>query len=233
MLLLGAALVLSRASDRRDLPPHLTAHHENMLAFHLRGDAALPPGRWLFFGDSIVQGLPVGALGVPAVNYGIGNDDAIGVAARLPSYDSVATAAAVVLGVGVNDLTRTEGVGPLAGYRALLETIPPGPRVVCLGPLPIDERVDRPHRPGRTNAAIRALGEGIEAACRERGHDFVPAPPELADPGGNLRADLHVGDGVHPGPAGYAAWLAGLGPALDALASAPPSRASTRRATTP
>ena len=108
MLLLGAALVLSRASDRRDLPPHLTAHHENMLAFHLRGDAALPPGRWLFFGDSIVQGLPAGALGVPAVNYGIGNDDAIGVAARLPSYDSVATAAAVVLGVGVNgELTAT------------------------------------------------------------------------------------------------------------------------------
>ena len=108
---------------------------------------------------------------------------------------------------------------------AMLHTIPPGPRVVCLGVLPIDERVPGPHEPGRTDAAIRALNGDIVAACRARGHDFVPAPRELADPDGNLRRRLHVGDGVHPGPAGYAAWLARLGPALDALASAPPPRA--------
>ena len=229
MLLLGIAVILSRVPVRRGLPPHLTAHHENMLVFHLRGDAALPPGRWLFFGDSIVQGLPVGALGVPGVNYGIGGDDARGVAARLPSYDSVPRAAAVVLGVGVNDIVHRDRATVRADREALLDAVPPGPRVVCLGVLPIDERASRPHRPGRTNEAIDALNRDVRDACLERGHDFVPAPPELADPDGNLRADLHVGDGVHPGPDGYALWLARLGPALDALASAPPRAAPPHR----
>ena len=192
-----------------------------MLAFHLRGDAALPPGRWLFFGDSIVQGLPVGALGVPAVNYGIGGDDAVGLAARLPSYDSVAGAAAVVLGVGINDLARGTPETAREAWAALLDTIPPGPRVVCLEVLPIDERAPAGHKPGRSNAAVAALNRDVRALCRARGHDVVKTPPGLADAGGNLRSGLHVGDGVHPGPDGYALWLAGLGPALDALAAAP------------
>ena len=198
-----------------------------MLAFHLRGDAVLPPGRWLFFGDSIVQGLPVGALEVPAVNYGIGSDDAVGVAARLPSYDSVTKATAVVLGVGVNDITRRDPAAVRESWAALLATIPSGPRVVCLGVLPIDERVARPHRAGRTNVAIAALNADIETLCRERGHAFLKPPPELADAGGNLRAALHVGDGVHPGPDGYATWLAHLGPALRALVPTPSAGAAS------
>ena len=197
-----------------------------MLVFHLRGDAALPAGRWLFFGDSIVQGLPVGALDAPAVNYGIGGDDAVGLAARLPSYDSVARAALVVLGVGINDLARRDRNATREAFAALLATIPAGPRVVCLGVLPIDERARRAHKPGRSNAAIGALNADLRTLCRAAGHVFLEPPAELADADGNLRRALHVGDGVHPGPAGYASWLARLGPALEALAPPRPAHSS-------
>ena len=207
----AALLWRSDTADRLRLerdppPPYLTPHRANMLAFHLRGDAALPAGGWRLFGDSLVQGLPAAALAVRASNYGIGQDDTAGLAARLPLYASVRRADGVLLVVGVNDMKRAENEAILARYAALVDALPSGPALFCHGVLPIDEAV-REHWQTRSNARIRAFNVSLRTLCETRGHRYVAPPPDLVDAGGNLRAELHEGDGLHLGADGYAVWV--------------------------
>lgn len=217
---MGFVLLLWRSDTadalRRALDPppsYRIEHHRERLVFHLRGDAVLPAGGWRLFGDSLVEGMPVAALPVRASNYGIGHDDTIGLARRLPLYDSLARADGVLLAVGVNDVRHSEPAAILTRYAAIVDALPGTVRVLCHGVLPIDERV-RPDPGGRSNARIAQFNDGLETLCANRGHRYVPPPPALADADGNLRAELHVGDGVHLDADGYAVWLQHLGPEL-------------------
>ena len=218
VLLLWRAAPLERLSLALDPPPpYLTRHYRDTLVFHLRGDSALPAGGWRLFGDSLLQGLPAAALSVRATNYGIGADDTVGLGARLPRYGSVARADGVLLAVGLNDLKYRADEEIVTRYAALVDALPPAPRVVCQGVLPIDDDAVR-HPERRSNARIRALNASVRTLCEERGHGYLPPPPALYDPDGNLRDALHEGDGVHLAAAGYALWLAYLDRALSACA---------------
>jgi len=194
-------------------PAHLTAYRRDRLAFHRRGDAALPSGGWRLFGDSLTEGMPAAALPVRASNYGIGSDDTIGLAARLPAYGSLARADGVLLAIGLNDLGHDEPAAILARYVDIVDSLPRGVRVLCHGVLPVDERV-RPDPGARSNARIGTLNAGLETLCTNRGHRYVPPPPALAGADGNLRSDLHDGDGVHLDADGYTVWLEHLAPEL-------------------
>ena len=220
VLHIGVVLLLWRSDTadalRRALDPppsYLIEHHRERLVFHLRGDAALPAGGWRLFGDSLVEGMPVAALPVRASNYGIGHDDTIGLARRLPLYASVARADGVLIAVGVNDIRRADPAAILPRYATLVDAVPAGVRVLCHGVLPVDERV-RPDPGGRSNARIGVLNVGLETLCTNRGHRYVPPPRALAGADGNLRVELHDGDGVHLNADGYAVWLQHLGPVL-------------------
>ena len=157
--------------------------------------------------------MPVAALPVRASNYGIGNDDTIGLASRLSRYTSLARADGVLLAIGVNDIRHSDPAAILTRYAGLVDALPEGPRVLCHGVLPVDERV-RPDPGGRSNARIDIFNAGLETLCTNRGHGYVPPSPALADADGNLRAELHDGDGVHLDADGYAVWLHHLGPEL-------------------
>jgi len=86
--------------------PEITQHFHRMLHYHKRMDGNVPEGSVIFIGDSITQGLCVSAIASPAVNYGIGSDTTVGILQRLPYYNSIKRASAVVLAIGINDIRR-------------------------------------------------------------------------------------------------------------------------------
>jgi len=206
-LVASCALAAARWRAEPTLPGYLNDHYRDALQYHLRGDALVPARRWLLFGDSLIEGLPASALQVPAVNYGIGSDSVRGVAARLPSYDSVASAQAIVIGAGTNDLARGRDPTIIAAdYALLLQRIPAGPRVYCLAVLPVDPSGYR-SLPRRTPQRVRSLNTLLEAECTQRGATWVAVPDALLQADGSLTGSAHVGDGLHLGPLGYASWL--------------------------
>jgi lysophospholipase L1-like esterase len=199
-------------------PPELAAHFDAMRTHLRRVDTQVPPGAVLIIGDSHVQSLWAPAVHARAVNYGIGGDTSVGVAARLADYASLPRAAALVLAVGYNDLKRREPAQLAQHYGELLQRLPPHLPVVCSGLLPIDERV-RPDLAGLSERIRRANLE-LARLCSSPPHRFVDMQTALADADGQLERALHDGDGVHLNARGYALWTERLREALAAGGSA-------------
>ncbi len=191
-------------------------HYRNMVDYHQRSDAALPPGRVLFLGDSLTQGLPVTAVTEHGVNYGIGSDDSVGLLRRLDNYDSLNSARGAVVAMGSNDLNRADNDEFLDNYRAVLNALPEDVPVLCSAILPIDEPV-RSNWLRRSNERIQRVNELLRTTCEQRGHVFVDATSTLADDAGNLDAAYHIGDGLHLNATGNALWIAELQTALREL----------------
>ncbi len=226
--LLAAALLKSdfvdRVAARLGVPgagdERLRRFRLDMLALHRRVDAALPAGRVLFFGDSIVQGLAVAAVHPQGENFGIGGETTGGLLERLPAYSSIGAARAIVVLSGTNDLMRHDPSTPIANLQRLIETLPGKAPVVLATLLPVDERADV--RLAGRNAAIARVNAAIRALCAARARvTCADVGATMAAPGGGLAAALHEGDGVHPSPAGYAAFIRVLRDALAAAAVAP------------
>jgi len=197
-------------------PPsnHETPLWRETVAAHARLDATLSPGSAVFIGDSGVQSLNVGAVAPHSVNYGIGSDTIAGVRHRLPRYRSLPAARAIVLLIGSNDLAMRPVEAVAADYAGLVASLPAAPRLVLVAVLPIDERSVAAGR--RSNQAITELNRTIEGICAKRPScDMVDAGPMLRDAAGQLRPDLHIGDGLHLNAAGYRILIAGLAAALD------------------
>lgn len=190
-----------------------SASYQHFMQFQLRADANLPPNAVLFFGDSHVHGLCVPCIAPMGANYGIGTDTAAGVLARIGLYSSVKNAGVVVLAAGYNDLKRATIEDTISVYRRLLEQVPAQTPVVVSALFPVDSRVATTD--GVTNAMIRETNQRLLALCQQRSLcTYVNTAAKLADADGELRPALHVGDGVHLSPDGYAIWIAGLKAAL-------------------
>lgn len=69
-----------------------------------RVDMNAPTGCVVFIGDSHIAGLYTDNIATPSVNLGIGGDTTMGMLERIGRYQSIKTARAVVIEVGVNDL---------------------------------------------------------------------------------------------------------------------------------
>ena len=198
-------------------PP--TEYYKTMLAFHLRGDKAITPGKVFFLGDSLTQGLPVSSVIKDAVNYGVGTDDTTGLANRINQYESVKSAKALVIAIGVNDLLIRSNDEISDNYIELLDALPPGPLIFCSLMLPIQESV-RSEWYGRSSKRIRELNKRFAAICENRGHVVIDATTALSDQQGELIADYHEGDGLHLASNGYKVWMAVIKEALDAASNA-------------
>ncbi|WP_207480763.1 GDSL-type esterase/lipase family protein [Arenibaculum pallidiluteum] len=223
LLALHAALVLS--FDRQDLNPLLRRaglrpipapefdrFHASMRAMLRRVDSVAGPGRVVFLGASTLHGLDAAAVAPDALNLAIGGDTTLRLLTRLGDYRSLPTASAVVLLVGLNDLTyRTpEEAGELFGR--ILERLPPVP-LVAGAVLPVDEAAAWPR-----NADIRRLNAAIRAHCARRPDCvFVDPGPQLADAAGNLAPRFRQHDGIHLTAEGYRVLIGAL---REGLASA-------------
>lgn len=200
-----------------------------MLTHHLRADTSVPRGAVIFLGDSMVQGLATAAVAPLGVNYGIGGETTEGLLRRLPRYHSLARAAGIVIGSGVNDLSIPDESTTEANIARILDALPPGVPVVLSAILPLDSAARAGYASGnarieRVNARLRAL-----AAVRARVR-FADVPGNMRAPDGRLLARLHDGDGLHLNAAGYAKWIAALRMAceLAGIPVTPPSTSPAR-----
>lgn len=173
------------------------------IAHQLNVDRLVPRGAVLLFGDSHIQTLPTGGL-TQAYNFAIGGETAQRLSERIDRYASLASARAVVLGAGTNDLI--EGRTPedvRVAWSAILERMPASARVVCVG---------IPTQPGGPAAVANDLVAGL---CRQRGHALVSAVPGQ---GALVRAAM-APDGLHLDATGSLALLQ----AIEAVLTKDPS----------
>jgi len=77
--------------------------YDALLPYHKRMDGSVPNKSVVFIGDSMVQALVTSAIANHTVNYGIGGDTIGGLTNRIPLYESMDSARAIVISVGVND----------------------------------------------------------------------------------------------------------------------------------
>jgi lysophospholipase L1-like esterase len=193
--------------------PELSAYYDRITTYHFRMDGNVPDGATLFIGDSITQGLATSAVANRAVNYGIGSDTTLGVLNRIRGYESLNRADAVVLAIGVNDLSRRSDEKIVANYEKILGSIPEEIPVVVSAILPVDERVQRVNFENKRISQVNQLLR--ELALKYDNVTFSDAGSSLRSSDNNLKSDFHVGDGVHLSSAGYQVWIRELRQALN------------------
>jgi lysophospholipase L1-like esterase len=186
-------------------PPEITRFYEDMLGSQLQLDSSIEAGSVVFLGDSITQGLNVAAVTHPAINYGIGMDTSFGLLQRIPQYQSLAKASKIVVAIGVNDLMRTSRSNGeiLENYQRILERLPKGVEVFMQAIFPVDERQGM----SGTNQRILTLNESLKTLAKSQNATYINLGNQFANTQGNLKRDLHTGDGLHLSTEAYRLWI--------------------------
>ena len=189
-------------------PPEITHYYEDMLGSHLQLDGSVETGSVIFLGDSLTQGLNVAAVTNHAINYGIGMDTSYGLLKRISQYKSLTKASTIVIAIGINDLIRVKRspVEVLKNYQAILDRLPSETHVIMQAVFPVDESAGLVG----INEQISQLNERLQTLAKQKGHTFVSLEQQLLDNSGNLKATLHVGDGLHLSSDGYRLWIQAL-----------------------
>lgn len=215
----GVGYVQARLSPAPAVPAAQTDWAEQ--APHWRGRAELfaaapaRAGEVVMLGDSLTEFAPWGELlGRPDVrNQGIAGDTVAGVARRLGSA-LAGPPRAIALMIGINDLLGgAEPEAVASAQRALIARIraeAPDTRLIVQSLLPV-----HPHAVGvRHNPRIVAVNTALRASAAAAGAEWLDLHPLFLEGDGLAQRLTH--DGLHLSGAGYATWLAALGPRLDA-----------------
>ncbi|WP_219988579.1 GDSL-type esterase/lipase family protein [Leucothrix pacifica] len=189
-------------------PPEITQYHEDMLGSQLQLDSSVEAGSVIFLGDSLTQGLNVAAVTHPAINYGIGMDTSAALLGRIGQYQSLTKASAIVVEIGINDLIRTSRSNAqiVENIQQILDSLPDQVPVIVQSVFPVDERF------GMTgfNQRIRTLNAAIADLAASQSFEFLDLHDAFADEDGNLKDELHTGDGIHLSAAAYQQWISSL-----------------------
>lgn len=179
--------------------------YEALLPYHQRMDGSVPDGAIIFLGDSFVQALATSAVADRSVNYGIGADTIGGLLGRLSIYDSLSTARAIVILIGVNDLWYREHDEIVPLYDQLLAALPKNVPVIANALFPV---ADVAGMVSGTNARIVRLNKAMKkVAGRYPNIEYADNVQYFVDNKGQLKADLHIGDGLHLNANGYDTWI--------------------------
>jgi lysophospholipase L1-like esterase len=161
--------------------------------------------------------LPVSAVANPAVNYGIESDTTVGVILRIPTYNSIEKARAVVIAIGINDMKYRSNGNILHNFKEIARQIPSYVPVIFSAILPVDLEV-RDEWHGISNDRIRKLNSKLKDITETSDNLFyVNAGSQLIDKKGNLADEFHNGDGVHLNPQGNAIWISKLQNAIEII----------------
>jgi lysophospholipase L1-like esterase len=170
---------------------------------HLRRlDGASAEGRVVFLGSSTFQGLDVSAVTPIGLNLSIGGDTLDGLSTRAASYRSLATARAVVVNIGLNDLFRDCAL-PAARIETLFAQIPVGTPIVLLGIQDVQMSNESRRCGGAISSLIIEFNRTLMNSCRDRSAcQFVPSPVffGMAQDAGE---PLQEADGIHLSARGY------------------------------
>jgi hypothetical protein len=159
-----------------ELEPNLSQRvfERRMLSHQLAQDSLVPASATLLFGDSHLQTLPPSAL-PNAHNFSIGGESAQRLVKRLPHFESLKQASAVVLSAGTNDLLEKRSVESVTmAWSNFLNHMPAEALVLCVGipePMPSALHAER----------IAQVNQAIQRLCLSRNHTFIAVQPQAGD----------------------------------------------------
>lgn len=184
---------------------------------HLRRlDGASTEGRVVFLGGSSFQGLDISSVTPAGLNLSIGGDTLHGLTQRAAGYRSLASARAVLIHVGLNDLMR-DCVQPPARIEDLLILVPAGTPIILLGVQGVREAGNGRRCGGGLAGLIDAFNQKLLTACNSRGNcQFVYNPVATTMDHNTMKA-LQEPDGVHLSAHGYQALSNALRTALSSV----------------
>ncbi|MFT5677271.1 MAG: lysophospholipase L1-like esterase [Paraglaciecola sp.] len=182
--------------------------YQSLITMYQRVDKNISPTSVVFIGDSLVQGLAVSEICPNAVNFGIGHDTTEGVLQRLPHYQSIQKAEALVIAVGFNDLNKIDNLTLLANFDAILETIDDRVAIFISAIHPVDEQLVNHSQ--ISNQRIQAIN--LQLAKKASGKNSINFSSVYAklSKNGKLDSRYHVGDGIHLNKEGNALWITQL-----------------------
>jgi lysophospholipase L1-like esterase len=173
------------------------ALYQAMVQWSVR-DRLVPDGALVVLGDSLLQDLGAEELGGEVHSFALGGTTVSTLLEGLALLPSTKRAGCLVLGVGANDLKYREPEAVAREYATLLAALPADVNLVALPILPVDETCAAVvQRPYLSNARLRELDRRLAECCMERARTTRVDVSELVAEDGNLRADLHAGDGWH------------------------------------
>jgi lysophospholipase L1-like esterase len=200
-VVLGIGFALARPGSLRTLTKKLGLRDANQewfyrqtVAFHRRVDDCVPDKAVLFIGDSSIQGLCVTEVAANAINYGIGGDTTEGMLARLPQYQSLTRAGAVVVSVGGNDLLKGRRESEIEmSYQQILDRMPDKLPVIFCSLTPATQAAG-----GQLNDRVVSLNQALRRICASRPNcRFVDLNVTLCDGQGFLLGQYAESDGAH------------------------------------
>ena len=172
---------------------------------HLRRlDRASSNGRIVFLGSSTFQGLDTSAITPLGLNLSMGSDTLSNLVRRASEYRSLATARAVVINIGLNDLMQTCSQ-PETKIQSLLALMPTATPIVLVGVQAVTA-ARKPAVCGEVplSALISSLNDQLLQACNDRKQcQFIENPIVFALDEATRR-EMMEADGIHLSPTGYA-----------------------------
>lgn len=184
--------------------PEISSFHLGIFRYQKIQDASVPAGSTLFIGDSITHGLVTSSITNSSVNFGIGADTTVGVLSRVKQFQSISTAKAIILTIGVNDLVIGRDVhSTVDNIKKIINQF--NQRQTFLSAvLPVDEGKKRWES---LNEKIDSLNSELTLlAANLPNVTYMDSNPILRGADGNLKVEHHVGDGLHLSPSGYKVW---------------------------
>jgi hypothetical protein len=170
---------------------------------HLRRlDGASVDGRVVFLGGSTFQGFDISSVTPIGLNLSIGGDTLPALTIRAARYRSLATASAVVINIGLNDLA-IDCAQPLGNIEDVFALIPSATSIVVLGVQGVNPAKYLGHCHATLNDLIAEFNQRLVKSCSLRtGCVFVPNPVRPAISPGAID-HLQESDGIHLSRIGY------------------------------
>jgi lysophospholipase L1-like esterase len=168
-----------------------------------------PPGRVVFFGDSITDGWKLDQFfpGKPYVNRGIGGQTTAQMLVRMFPDVIDLKPAAIILLAGTNDIARNNGPQTFDQITQNIQAITElaqlhGIKVILCGLLPVSDYTQRKQIARRPPSDILKLNTWIKNYAAMVDAVYCDYFTATADDKGLLK-DGYSGDGLHPNVEGY------------------------------
>ena len=171
---------------------------QNTMLFFKGINARQADGDYIFFGDSLVQGMSPYALGVKYVNMGVGGYTVNWINALLEKTDITKYKAVIIEG-GANDTLGGKGVDETKkSYEQYFENASKSKHFYFVQTIPTVEKL---HKGG--NKLIDSINEFTKSLCAKYSNcTIIDQPVELR--GSNQ--EYYLPDGIHLNDKGYDIW---------------------------
>jgi len=156
--------------------------------------------RVIIIGDSHCQRFDTTALGNEILNFCAGGDTLDNIVRRMQSYQSIRSAQTIFVWAGTNDMLNlsTSLDDFESDFRDLINIQTNASKIHFLSlPPPSADFFD-----GKMRKRFIAANKIAATHCNKR-CNFVNLSSLLTDTDGNLRSDIHIGDGLHLNARGY------------------------------